>query len=83
MYLICHVTFHNHLIEGSCKIMVDTSLAVCHHLDKPCDYKNCSKIDIRFLPPCHACWSLVWRKWRHRLFNTLHLLKKPCDQRIM
>ena len=43
MYLICHVTSHDHVIEGSYKFIDGVSL------DKSCDQKHCdSGYDFNF-----------------------------------
>ena len=42
MYLICHVTSKDHLMEGSC------NHPACNHPDKFGDHRHCDSRDIVF-----------------------------------
>ena len=48
MYLICHVTLHDHLIERPCEFMGRSSVQD-HHPDKPCDHKPCDSGDMSLI----------------------------------
>ena len=45
MYLICHVTSNDHLIETSLRIYEWEPLVLCHYADKSCDHKHCDGRD--------------------------------------
>ena len=53
MYLICHVTSHDHLIERACTFFGWELFVLCHYADKSCDHKYCDGGDIMFLI-CHV-----------------------------
>ena len=53
MYLICHMTSQDHLIEGSCSVYEWKPLVVYHHRDKFGDHRNCDSADLMFLI-CHV-----------------------------
>ena len=45
-YLICHVTLHDHVIEGSCDVMGRSPLMVSYHAAKFGSHKHCGTGDI-------------------------------------
>ena len=57
--------------------------SICHvnfrkHMFK--DYMNLwVEVPHSESPACHVWWSLVWCKWRYKVFNMSHDLTKPRD----
>ena len=64
MYLICHMTSHDHLIERACEFMGGSSLCYVTTL-MTCDHKHCDGGDIKFL----IC----------RLTSREHMFKGLCE----
>ena len=58
MYLICHVTSHDHDFERLCKFTGKSSLRyeITLIIDKSCDYRRCVSEDMIFLI-CHLAPS--------------------------